>query len=286
MRSDRITRAEGLETGLSCSCSVCQVGHMSNTGNQYMDFQEKILGSEVMKTTTMQGNGSINVCSYCLCTIGRGKPHPCTRRDRRESLDDLVKESSAKTRGRVLSSQLKDLTGERGVPMGKETLLPTGGAPLPVMVGRSETKKKPSPHNSTEKLLRLQNKLSCSDKKIKEVAKFVRFQCGKSSVEPNLNSVLKERNHLLEEDFVGKKVLMLETEKVDGDDDKENEKKGQKRKKKCEKKEVMKERPAVFAKDVEELIAKIMMFRNLNPLQTEVQIGIDDGQGQLKVLCI
>ena len=67
---------------------------------------------------------------------------------------------------------------------------------------------------------------------------------------------------------------------------KENEKKGQKRKKKCEKKEVMKERPAVFAKDVEDLIAKIMMFRNLNPLETEVQIGIDDGQGQLKVLCL
>ena len=45
----------------------------------------------------------------------------------------------------------------------------------------------------------------------------------------------------------------------------------------------MKERPKVFAKNVEDLVAKIIVLRNLNPSETEVQIGIDDGQGQLKV---
>ena len=45
----------------------------------------------------------------------------------------------------------------------------------------------------------------------------------------------------------------------------------------------MRDRPAVFAKDVEDLVAKIVLLRNLNPDDTEIQIGIDDGQGQLKV---
>ena len=36
MRINRVTRAEGLETEENCSCSVCQVGHMSNIGHKYV----------------------------------------------------------------------------------------------------------------------------------------------------------------------------------------------------------------------------------------------------------
>ena len=127
--------------------------------------------------------------------------------------------------------------------------------------------------------MKLQNKLGCSDKNMKEIAKFARYECGKSAVEAHLDLQLKDRNHLLEDDFVAMKVSMLETEKKEeGEDDKDNNKKG-----KLKKVEVMKERPAVFARDVEDLVAKITVLRNLNPANTEVQIGIDDGQGQLKV---
>ena len=82
---------------------------------------------------------------------------------------------------------------------------------------------------------------------------------------------------MLEHYFVAMKVSMLLTEKEEGEDDKENNRKG-----KVKKIEVMKERPAVIARDVEDLVAKIIVLRNLNPANTEVQIGIDDGQGQLK----
>ena len=96
-------------------------------------------------------------------------------------------------------------------------------------------------------------------------------------MEPHLGTLLKERNHLLEDDFIAKKVAMLESEKDVEDEKKE----GKKRKHK--KVDVMRDRPAVFAKDVEDLVAKIILLRNLNPDDTEIQIGIDDGQGQLKV---
>ena len=281
MRAERVTRTEGLETELSCSCSVCHVGHMDNSGKLYVKYKDKMtLGQEEGDRMVEENVTVVSRCEFCFCPVGKGKPHPCSSSSRRESLDELVKNSSDRTRGRVLSSQLKKLTDERNVPRGQETLLPTGGKPLPVTVGNPEHSQKPAPFFSSEKLLRLQTKLSCSDSKIKEIAKFARIECGKSTVVSNFGSVLKDRNHLFDEDFLGKRVNMLEYEKVDIEEEKENTKK---RKRKIKAKEVMKEKPAVFAKDVEDLTAKIMLLRNMNPADTVIQIGIDDGQGLLKV---
>jgi hypothetical protein len=47
MRAESVTRAEGLETELSCSCSVCHVGHMDNSGKLYVKYKDKMtLGQE------------------------------------------------------------------------------------------------------------------------------------------------------------------------------------------------------------------------------------------------
>ena len=273
-RQARVTRTEGIETDLSCSCSVCHVGHMSNTGHKYIKYKEVMAGTDTAEKVEA---GTVMVCSFCFQPVGRGKSHICTKSNKRDSLGNLVKNCSAKTRGRVLSSQLKEYTEDRGIKRGEESLLPTSGAPLHVTVGKSQKRRKPNPFFSADKLLKLQNKLGCSDKKIKEVARFARYECGKSAVEPHLDTLLKERNHLLEDDFIAKKVAMLESEKDVEDEKKE----GKKRKHK--KVDVMRDRPAVFAKDVEDLVAKIILLRNLNPDDTEIQIGIDDGQGQLKV---
>ena len=282
MRVERVTRSEGLETELSCSCSVCLVGHMDNSGKIYVKFKDIMtLEKDGGDDRVVEENAvAVTRCEYCFCPVGKGKPHPCSSRSRRESLDELVRNSSDRTRGRVLSTQLKSLTDERNVPRGQETFLPTGGKPLPVTVGNPGQSKKPAPFFSAQKLIRLQTKLSCSDSKIKEIAKFARIECGKSAVESNFGTFLQDRNHLFDDDFIGKKISMLEHEKVDTDEEKENSKK---RKRKVKAQEVMKEKPAVFAKDVEDLTAKIMMFRNLNPVDTVVQIGIDDCQGLLKV---
>ena len=77
--------------------------------------------------------------------------------------------------------------------------------------------------------------------------------------------------------------MMLETEKlmIGRSDNKKNERDT---KKKVQLIEVQKEKPAVFAKDVEDLTAKIMLYRHLNTKETEVQACIDVGQGLLKVM--
>ena len=80
--------------------------------------------------------------------------------------------------------------------------------------------------------------------------------------------------------------MMLETEKlmIGRSDNKKNERDT---KKKVQLIEVQKEKPAVFAKDVEDLTAKIMLYRHLNTKETEVQACIDVWQGLLKVmLCL
>ena len=109
---------------------------------------------------------------------------------------------------------------------GEESLLPTSGALLHVTVGKSQRKKKPKPFFSADKLLKLQNKLGCSDKKIIEGARFARYEYGKSAGEPLENTLLKERNLLLADDFIAKKVGMLESEK-DVEDEKKKERLGE-----------------------------------------------------------
>ena len=109
MRAERVTRTEGLETELSCSCSVCHVGHMDNSGKLYVKYKDKMtLGQEEGDRMVEVNVTVVSRCEYCFCPVGKGKPHPCSSSSRRESLDELVKNSSDRTRGRVLSSQLKN----------------------------------------------------------------------------------------------------------------------------------------------------------------------------------
>ena len=44
------------------------------------------------------------------------------------------------------------------------------------------------------------------------------------------------------------------------------------------------EKSVVYAKDVEDLACFIMEARNLTPSSSMIQIGIDDGQGLLKIM--
>ena len=64
----------------------------------------------------------------------------------------------------------------------------------------------------------------------------------------------------------------------------ENSDESEKNNKKKNKQEVKVEIPVVFAKDTEELACLVMKERNLDPGNTTVQVGIDDGQGLLKVM--
>ena len=50
------------------------------------------------------------VCQDCYAQVGQGIPHPCTKLERQKNLTAIVKSTSLKTQGKLLSSSLKDLS--------------------------------------------------------------------------------------------------------------------------------------------------------------------------------
>ena len=274
-RGEVVTRSS-LE--VECGCSVCEVARMDNVGFKYIKYKMGMSDPKGKTPWLETGEeslakvGSVVHCRICLSEYGRGKRHSCNPAVRREHLDILIRNSSNKSKQKVLSSQLKEVVGEQGVERGEETLLVTGGKPLPVTVGRKK-REKPSPFFTNEKLLKLQAKLEISDRKTKLAANFLRVELGKKAVEQELRAALVESNHKLDNLFTIKKLKLEESVK-------EKEDENPKKKKTVY---VEKEQEVIICTDVELLVAKVIEKRNLDPDDTLIQIGLDDGQSQLKV---
>ena len=189
-------------------------------------------------------------------------------------MEQMVKKSSQKTKERVISSQLKEVFEEKGVStQGGTTKLSTGGTPIFATLGKP--KSKPDPKFTNESLTRLQLKMNASDRKMNILGNFLRINCGRASV-IKLEENMTMRNQMLEEYFDVANVV--QTKYVKDPSEQEDDKK----KKKKITKEV--EVPVVFANDVEDLAGLIMHECNLEPGTTVGQIGIDDGQGLVKIM--
>lgn len=158
------TRSSGLD---SCSCSCCQLaGAFPYSAQSALLNKIFCVGSsdqvqEDEPTVSLQ-------CRICFTYIGRGKAHRCTKTTKQNNLEDLVKSTSFKTKGKVTSSCLKSVFADMGVTSrGGSTCLPTGSKPLPVTVGTSRAKSRVKTGRfSAENLIRLQTVLNLSDKKI------------------------------------------------------------------------------------------------------------------------
>ena len=184
----------------------------------------------------------------------------------------MVRKSSQKSKERVLSSQLKEVFAEKGVSTrGGTTKLTTGGTPIHATLGKS--KAKPTPKFSNESLTKLQLKMNVSDRKMNVLGNYLRINCGRASVN-KLDDYLTQQNQKLQDSFAVKKVSQVKyvTNTTD-------ESKGKKRKK-----TVDVELPVVYAMDVEDLVGVLMEERKLDPSQTVGQIGIDKGQGLVKIM--
>ena len=113
-----------------CGCSVCQLARKTlhwefkNLLDQYI---------EAPTPTPCLTPDAVKICTYCHSQIGRGLCHACSRSQFRENVADLVKEKSEKTRGRVVSSLLKDVFEEQSIDTRGGTVeLPTGGRLLKI----------------------------------------------------------------------------------------------------------------------------------------------------------
>ena len=279
MQHDMVTRSRLQESSplpLQCCCSVCSVGRLK--GGQYL--RHKVTVSEPPGRPRLKDSpakpGPMTICSVCNCPYGLGHKHQCSRTAKREALEELIRNTSKKSRERVLSSQLKEVFQDQGVSSkGGSVHLATGGTPIQASLGK--IKQKPPPRFSNTTMNRLQTRIGASDKKMNVIANFLRVGCGRSSV-VKLQEEMTERNRKLTDMFEAK---MLKQKKYVVDEEEEKENKPKKKKKK---KVVDVVKPAVIAKNVEDLAALVMAERGLKPETSVIQIGIDDGQGLLKVM--
>ena len=118
--------------------------------------------------------------------------------------------------------------------------------------------------------------MGVTDNKMKVLGNYLRVNCGRNSVD-KLKDHMIERNKKLVDHFTFKNVEQTEYVTIAEDEDVDKKKK---RKKEIQKVDI----PVVFAKDVEDLASLIMTERGLTPETSLVQVGIDDGQGLLKVM--
>ena len=160
------TRSSG-STDTQCTCRICEVARMKNSDQQkHTAEQSNPMGYPKTKLVSPPAR-TIPVCSKCFSMIGKGVPHNCTKVQRQENLSTYVKSTSTKSKGKVTSNILKDICSETGVSKsGGVVSLATGGAPLPVQVGKSKQKAK-DPRFTIESLKRLQAAHNFSDKTTK-----------------------------------------------------------------------------------------------------------------------
>ena len=163
--------------GLPCECTVCQIARLSRPpgGKGFSElpgqfkallFPDLLLPAAPCSTKTER----IKLCSKCFSRIARGKTHICNKTEMRDNLAGILKSRSSRSRGRVVSSSLKDIFVENGVSKkGGTTALPTGGKPIQVTLGCSSTRKftKKGPLWDHDSLKRLQTNMNLSDKSIK-----------------------------------------------------------------------------------------------------------------------
>ena len=252
-----------------CYCSVCHVGKLSGgLYNQHVSSTSEPVG----RPRSVPVPEPVVVCSICLSSYGPGQRHDCTSQTKRKNLEGLVRTFSDNSKERFVSSQLKEIFSNKGDSTnGGIVKLATGGRPISASLGH--LKAKPLPKFTNESLNRLQLQLGVSDNKMKDVDNFLRVHCGRDSVNKH-EEYMKERNSLLKDKFCVKFVSQTEKVPVDNGD--------QENKKETELHDVLK--PVVFANNVEDLVSFVLKERCMSADTSLVQVGIDDGQGQLKIM--
>ena len=238
-----------------CSCSFCLIGR--KYGGEYLKYKAEIRANIGKKSETE----SKRICDTCKSEVSPGLAHNCNKTTRRDNLFELVRESSAGTKERVMSRLIDDLCEEQNVSSTSGILeLKTRGPKCKTInIG----KMKPKNQFSTEDLIKLKTSFSLSDKRILKLATVLRAALqSRKVIEPGLELALKERNFILK-DFYHMKMIPTV--------------------RKVGKSRTIENKPGFFAKDVPTLIHVLLDLREIDADRHEVLIGADDGQSMLKV---
>ena len=210
-------------------------------------------------------------CTYCNGVVGKGRSHKCSKVRMQDNLHNLVKQKSMKSKEKIGSKVLKTIFDDKGLSKrGGTVLLSTGGQKLPVSISIKVNKVR----FSHENLKRLQVVQGISDRGIKKTAQAIRHIVGHGSVQPGFADSLTERNRLLEHHFVIKEFDMKRKPKENEKGDLETDEDGY----------INYKVKGVVTPDFEELVREITELRGWNPAETEVIVGLDDGQECNKIV--
>ena len=255
---------------MPCDCTVCLLARASfdwEVRDIFKELREQSEAEETKPVATTTTN--LKQCSKCLTYIGRGRPHTCTKATKRSNLEGVVKSCSTKSKARVISSGLKSVFAESGVTTRGGTLaIATGGKPVTVTLGLNVKGVRAKPRWTHEDLIKLQTNNNLSDRTIMSIAAASRVVSGRTAVEPNFKGALKERNHKLDDLFSVETLQMQK--KVRGVKEEENKVKS-----------VLS--TGVYCNDCDALIQEVISQRGLNPHESTVLVGLDDGQKFLKI---
>ena len=256
-----------------CLCSVCKIAGTFSISDKkvvFSIFSATDPSPVVVKSSTKK----VPQCRKCFTYIRRGKAHKCIRRTRQKNLAGMVKASSMRTKGRVTSDCLKSVFQDCGVKLrGGTANLPTGSKPISVTIGANQ-KSFNKTRFSAENLIKLQTAFNLSDRTTLGIAGAMRVVNGRNSVEPNIQSKLVERNHRYDDLFEIKTLEMKQkVKKGEENNNKDLDQSG------C--RTVF--RTGVVCSDPDRLVQTKIAEEGLNVHKALVKVGLDGGQGMLKV---
>ena len=250
------------DKGWRCPCSVCEISRLSLNVFLAYDKERRNPPGPVPATDPTPPPFKIQICSECHGEVARGKAHHCGAASRHRNMAELAADCSPGSKQVLARSALRSLAAEFNVaPGGNLALGGLSGPRLNIVIGTSR-RVSPTPLFSHQAMTRVQTALGLSDNRTLMLAKAIRSQFGRRSVETYLTKAIVERNCQLENLF---ELVTLNIPDKSG-------------------KEM--QAPGVFCSDVPLLIAKLIQDREIDPSAMDVHVGIDNGQGSLKVFSV
>ena len=267
------TRAK---TDAGCSCSFCSIGGLGVNDEKKWNSQiSNPLGrpaGEVEKMETDDATANLNIsiktCEYCRAEIRQGVKHVCNQTERRRNLAEQLRTSSQGTLETVLGEGLKEALrrdeelASSDSTHGKDQLSLKsrfgGASPLTVTVGKGRTRE--FRQLTVQDFLQVKKSLGLSCVQTKKLAFHIRAGTGnRKAVESGLAEALAESNILLDDLFTAEEVL-VENKEGEGE-----------------------EKTLVYCNDISELVLRLLEYRELDPSTTDAKLGLDKGQGSVKV---
>ncbi|XP_047129471.1 uncharacterized protein LOC124809426 isoform X1 [Hydra vulgaris] len=246
------------ETVSTCDCLLCIMSRDKSKSINLQDVLNMYINDPEVPKEIID-----KICCTCYQRIGSGIQHPCNKRDIVQNLKTLLMSTGLKTVEQVLSKSLKEIQQFKNIELDNTITLSTGGTPLSLQIGKKPTLKT----ISTQTFYNIKRKHDMSDYTIDSIAMELRKDLGRLGVESNSSKKNKIMSHALNNYYSVEKVEFLSKNKV-----KEN--------KTIE--TVIKD--LVYVKDPVSLVNHVCIARGLEVENVIIRIGIDSGQGSLKVI--